>query len=159
VSARLAVPWQLIRFATKAVESKDAAAIAATPYAMTVGMVLDQLEDRVEVLYGALTDEHLPRAKELLMGIYDIEYQLGVRIDFGNTPWGHQLDAIMDRVEKLLNTEMTTLPAGLRHVLKSRGLKGHLSISGQLEWLKYKCRDAVSGGMAYGRNLLSRRSG
>jgi hypothetical protein len=155
VSLRLVVPWQLIRLATKAIESKDAAAIAATPYAMTVGMVLDQLEDRVEVLYGALTDEHLPRAKELLTGIYDMEYQLGVRIDFGNTPWGHQLDATMDRVEMLLNTEMTTLPAGLRHVLKSRGLKGHLSLSGQLEWLKYKCRDAVSGSMAYGRNLIS----
>jgi hypothetical protein len=155
VSLRLAVPWQLIRLATKAVESKDATAIAATPYAMTVGMVLDQLEDRVEVLYGALTDEHLPRAKELLTGIYDIEYQLGVRIDFGNTPWGRQLDATMDRVEKLLNTEMTTLPAGLRHVLKSRALKGHLSFSGQLEWLKYKCRDAVSDGVAYGRNLIS----
>lgn len=155
VSLRLAVPWQLIRFATKAVESKDAAVIAATPYAMAVGMVLDQLEDRVEVLYGALTDEHLPRAKELLTGIYDTEYQLGVRIDFGDTPWGRQLDAIMDRVEKLLNTEMTTLPAGLRHVLKSRALKGHLSLTGQLEWLKYKCRDAVSGSVAYGRNLIS----
>jgi hypothetical protein len=61
----------------------------------------------------------------------------------------------MDRVETLLNTEMTTLPAGLRHVLKSRGLKGHLSLSGQLTWLKYKCRDAVSGSMAFGRNLFS----
>jgi hypothetical protein len=155
VSARLVVPWQLIRVATKAVESKDAAAIAATPYALAIGMVLDQLEDRVEVLYGALTAEHLPRAKELLAGIYDMEYQLGVRIDFGDTPWGHQLDATMDRVETLLNTEMTTLPAGLRHVLKSRGLKGHLSLSGQLTWLKYKCRDAVSGSMAFGRNLFS----
>ena len=155
VSARLVVPWQLIRVATKAVESKDAAEIAATPYALAIGMVLDQLEDRVEVLYGALTAEHLPRAKELLAGIYDMEYQLGVRIDFGDTPWGHQLDATMDRVEKLLNTEMTTLPAGLRHVLKSRGLKGHLSLSGQLTWLKYKCRDAVSGSMAFGRNLFS----
>ena len=155
VSQRLTAPWQLIRLATKAVESKDASAIAATPYALTVGMVLNQLEDRVEVLYGALTDEHLPRAKELLTGIYDMEYQLGVRIDFGDTPWGRQLDAIMDRVEKLLSTEMTTLPAGLRHVLRSRGLKSHLSLTGQLTWLKYKCRDAVSGGMAYGRNLIT----
>ena len=155
VSQRLMVPWQLIRLATKAVETKDAAAMATTPYAMTIGMVLDQLEDQVEILYGALTDEHLPRAKELLTGIYDVEYQLGVRIDFGDTPWGRQLDAIMDRVEKLLNTEMTTLPAGLRHVLKSRGLKSHLTFAGQLTWLKYKCRDAVSGSMAYGRNLIS----
>jgi len=155
VSQRLAAPWQLIRLATKAVETKDASAIAATPYALTIGMVLDQLEDRVEVLYGALTDEHLPRAKELLTGIYDMEYQLGVRIDFGDTPWGQQLDATMDRVEKLLSTEMTTLPTGLRHVLRSRSLKGHLSLTGQLTWLRYKCRDVLTDGMIYGRNLIS----
>src|SRR5262249_55422585 len=155
VSQRLAAPWQLIRLATKAVETKDASAIAATPYALTIGMVLDQLEDPVEVLYGALTDEHLPRAHELLTGIYDMEYQLGVRIDFGDTPWGQQLDATMDRVEKLLSTEMTTLPTGLRHVLRSRSLKGHLSLTGQLTWLRYKCRDVLTDGMIYGRNLIS----
>jgi hypothetical protein len=155
VTQRLIAPWQLIRLATKAVETKDAAVIATTPYAMTVGMVLDLLEDQVDILYTALTDEHLPRAKELLIGIYDFEFQLGVRIDFGDTPWGRQLDAIMERVERLLNTEMTTLPSGLRHVLKSRGLKSHLSLSGQLTWLKYKCRDAMTGGVQYGRNLIS----
>ncbi len=155
VAQRLAAPWQLIRLATKAVETKDATVIATTPYAMTVGMVLDQLEDQVDVLYAALKDEHLPRAKELLMGIYDFEFQLGVRIDFGDTPWGRQLDAVMERVERLLKTEMTTLPAGLRHVLRSSGLKGHLSLAGQLTWLKYKCRDVVTGGMYYGRHLIS----
>jgi hypothetical protein len=155
VGQRLAAPWQLMRLATKAVETKDAAAIAATPYAMTVGFVLDQLEDQVEVLYAALKDEHLPRAKELLSGIYDVEYQLGVRIDFGDSPWGRQLDTIMARVEKYLNMEMTTLPSGLRHVLGSRGLKSHLSLTGQLTWLKYKCRDAVTGSMSYGRHLIS----
>ncbi len=155
VAQRLAAPWQLIRLATKAVETKDATVIATTPYAMAVGMVLDRLEDQVDVLYAALTDEHLPRAKELLMGIYDFEFQLGVRIDFGDTPWGRQLDAVMERVERLLKTEMTTLPAGLRHVLRSSGLKGHLSLAGQLTWLKYKCRDVVTGGMYYGRHLIS----
>ena len=155
VGQRLAAPWQLIRLATKAVETKDAAAIAATPYAMAVGMVLDQLEDQAEVLYAALKDEHLPRAKELLTGIYDVEHQLGVRIDFGTSPWGRQLDTIMARVERYLNTEMTTLPSGLRHVLGSRGLKSHLSLAGQLTWLKYKCRDALTGSVAYGRNLFS----
>ena len=155
VGQRLIVPWQLMRFATKAVETKDAAEIAKTPYAMAVGMVLDQLEDQVELLYDALKAEHLPRAKELLVGIYDTEYQLGVRIDFGDSPWGRQFDTIMARVERYLNMEMTTLPSGLRHVLGSRGLKGHLSLGGQLTWLKYKCRDAVSDGMSYGRNLIS----
>ena len=155
VGQRLAVPWQLMRLATKAVETKDAAEIAKTPYAIAIGMVLDQLEDQVEVLHAALTAEHLPRAKELLVGIYDVEYQLGVRIDFGDTPWGRQFDTIMARVERYLNMELTTLPSGLRHVLGSRGLKGHLSFNGQLTWLKYKCRDAVTGSMSYGRNLIS----
>jgi len=89
------------------------------------------------------------------MGIYDVEHQLGVRIDFGNSPWGQQLDTVMGRVERYLNMEMTTLPSGLRHVLGSRGLKGHLSLSGQLTWLKYKCRDAVTDSMASARNLIS----
>src|SRR5262249_20740121 len=54
VGQRLAAPWQLMRFATKVVETKDAAEIAKTPYAMAIGMVLDQLEDQVEVLYDTL---------------------------------------------------------------------------------------------------------
>jgi hypothetical protein len=155
VGQRLAAPWQLMRLATKAVETKDAAEIAKTPYAMAVGMVLDQLEDQVEVLYDTLKAEHLPRAKELLVGIYDFEHQLGVRIDFGDSPWGRQFDTIMERVERYLNMEMTTLPSGLRHVLGSRGLRGHLSLAGQLTWLKYKCRDAMTGSMSSARNLIS----
>jgi hypothetical protein len=153
VGQRLAAPWQLMRLATKAVETKDAAAIAATPYAMTVGIVLDQLEDRWSSVAALRTNTC--RAPELLSGIYDVEYQLGVRIDFGDSPWGRQLDTIMARVEKYLNMEMTTLPSGLRHVLGSRGLKSHLSLTGQLTWLKYKCRDAVTGSVSYGRHLIS----
>jgi len=155
VGQRLAAPWQLVRLATKAVETKDASAIAATPYALAVGIVLDLLEDQTEVLYAALKDGHLPRAKEILTGIYDVEHQIGVRIDFGDSDWGRQLDTIMARVERYLNTETTTLPSGLRHVLGSSSLKSHLSLAGQLTWFKYKCRDALTGSMAYGRNLIS----
>jgi hypothetical protein len=61
----------------------------------------------------------------------------------------------MARVAKYLSTETTTLPSGLRHVLGSRGLKSHLSLAGQITWLKYKCRDALTGSVAYGRNLFS----
>jgi hypothetical protein len=155
VSQRLVASWQLMRLATKAVETKDAAAIAATPYATTVGMVLDQLEDRVEVLYETLLAEHLKRAKELLAGIYDVQHQLEVRIDFGDTPWGTRFDTILARLDVVLNTELTALPSGLHHVLGSRGLKGHLSLIGQWTRVKYKCRDALTGGVAFGRNLIS----
>ena len=45
VATRLKTPWQLIRLATKAAPSKNAADIAATPYAIAVSMVLDRLDD------------------------------------------------------------------------------------------------------------------
>jgi hypothetical protein len=122
---------------------------------MAVGMALDLLEDQVDVLEAALKDEHLPRAKELVTDIYDTEYALRVRIDLADSAWGSRLDDTMNRVSGLLDTEITTLPSGLRHVLRSRGLKHHLSLTGQLTWLGWKCRDALSGGMAYGRNLVS----
>ena len=45
VARRLKTPWQLIRLATKAAPSKNAADVAAMPYAIAVSMVLDRLED------------------------------------------------------------------------------------------------------------------
>lgn len=40
----LKTQWQLIRLAIKVADSKDAADIAVTPYAISVSMVLDQLD-------------------------------------------------------------------------------------------------------------------
>ena len=45
VAKRLKTLWQLIRLATKAAPSKNAADVAAVPYAITVSMVLDRLDD------------------------------------------------------------------------------------------------------------------
>ena len=155
VARRLTAPWQLVRLATKAVDTKDAVAVAAAPYAIAVTMVLDLLDGLVDTLYAALKDEHLPRAKELLTDIYDIEYALRVRIDLAGSPWGKRLDATMDEVSRLLDTELHDLPSGLRHVLRSRGLKHHLSVMGQLTRLGWKCRDALAGSMTHGRNLVA----
>ena len=44
VMSRLAAPWQLIRLATKAAGSDAAARIAETPYAVTVDIVLAEIE-------------------------------------------------------------------------------------------------------------------
>ncbi len=45
VMNRLAAPWQLIRIATRAAESDDAARIAETPYAVAVTIVLGEIEE------------------------------------------------------------------------------------------------------------------
>jgi hypothetical protein len=55
LAKRLKTPWQLIRLATKAARSKKAADVAATPYGISVSMVLDQLEDKRLALRMALT--------------------------------------------------------------------------------------------------------
>jgi hypothetical protein len=154
VARHLTAPWQLVRLATKATETKDAAEIAAAPYAMAVGMVLDLLDDEIEALRDALRKERLPIAKEVLANIYDIEYAVRVRINLSGSPWGERLDASMAMVSTVLETEVHNLPEGLRHVLKSSGLKQHLSLVGRVTRLGWKCRDAVTGGVTHGRHLV-----
>src|SRR3954453_20705143 len=66
VAARLKTPWHLIRLATKPAASKNAADLAATPYAIAVDMVLDRLEDSRSALRVALRNNRVLVAKELL---------------------------------------------------------------------------------------------
>jgi hypothetical protein len=155
VARRLTVPWQLIRLATKAAETKDADEIAATPYGFAVTMVLDRLDDQVDILRAALKAEHIVRAKELLTDIYDTEYALRVRIDLPDTAWGDRLDGTIEAVSRALESEASNFPAGLRHVLHSAGLKHHQSLIGQLTRLGWKFRDALSGVTMQGRQLVT----
>jgi hypothetical protein len=53
VAKRLKTPWQLIRLATKAAPTKNAADVAATPYAIVVPMVLDRLSTHASTLAGS----------------------------------------------------------------------------------------------------------
>jgi len=155
VAKRLAVSWHLLRLATRATETKGAAEVAATPYAIAVALVLDQLEDQVEVLRAALRSQHVVRAKEILIGIYDVEYAIRVRIDLDDSDWGRKLDAIMQAVADVLDTEQINLPDGLNHILRSRSLRQHYSLMGRLTWLYWKCRDGVTDSPARARQLIA----
>ncbi len=155
VARRLKVPWQLIRLATKAAETKDHAEIAATRYALAVPMVLDHIEDQAEALRETLRNQHIPRAKEQLSELYSTEYAVRVRIDLPGSDWELRLDDIMDTVYEALDTESIELPSGLRHVLRSRALKKHMSLIGQLTRLGWKCRDALSGSVATGLHWIA----
>jgi hypothetical protein len=145
IAKRLTTPWHLVRLAANADEPEPAAAVAATPYAFAVVMLLDQIEDRVEVLRAVLRKQHVRRAKEILMAIYDTEYAIRSRIDLAGSPWGARLDAIMQSVIHALDTEEINLPAGLTHVLRSPALRNHQSLTGRLTRLAWKCRDAMTG--------------
>lgn len=125
VTKRLKTQWQLIRLATKLVHSKNPLEIAATPYAISVEMVLDHLDDKRIELNHALKSNRIQVAKDTLTDIYDIEHALRVRIDrLDETDWGRTLASVMARVASDLQTEFRTLP-GLHHVLGSHALHRH----------------------------------
>src|SRR5712692_9305139 len=66
VACRLRTSWQLIRLATKAAPSKQAADIAATPHAIVVSMVLDRLDDKRLALRVALRNDRVLDCRNLL---------------------------------------------------------------------------------------------
>ncbi len=155
VAKRLRTPWQLIRLATKAAPSKDAADIAATPYAIAVSMVLDRLEDNRSALRVALRNNRVLVCREILTDIYDTEYALQVRIDLlDESAWGARLHNLMNAIAALVEAEVSRFPVNIGHVLGSRSLRSHQSLAGRLTYLAWKGRDAVSGGAAYCRKLI-----
>jgi hypothetical protein len=155
VAARLKTPWQLIRLATKAAPSKNAADIAATPYGIAVTMVLDRLDDQRLALRVALKNERVLVAKELLNEIDGAEHALQVRIDrLDESEWGERLRNLMSKVNAMVEAEVSRFPDKIDHVLASRSLHRHASLAGRLIYLASKGRDAVSGGAAYCKKLV-----
>jgi hypothetical protein len=155
VANRLRTPWQLIRLATKAAPSKNAADIAATPFAIAISMVLDRLDDKRSALRVALRNNRVLVCREILTDIYDTEYALRVRIDLlDESDWGKRLRNLMSAVAALVEAEVSRFPDNIAHVLGSRSLRSHQSLAGRLTYLAWKGRDTVSGGAAYCRKLI-----
>jgi hypothetical protein len=155
VANRLKTSWQLIRLATKAAPSKNAADVAATRYAMVVTMVLDRLEDKGSALRFALKAERVLVSRQLLSDIYDTEYALQVRIDqLEESEWGKRLRDVMDAIGTMVEGEIKRFPANVGHILGSRRLRSHLSMAGRLTYLTWKGRDAVNGGVAFCKRLV-----
>jgi hypothetical protein len=155
VAKRLKTSWQLIRLATKAAASKNAADVAATPYAISVSMVLDRLEDNRSALRVALRSNRILVSKEILKHIYDTQYALQVRIDrLEPSEWGMRLNDLMNSIDVLIEEEIARFPDNVGHVLGSRRLRSHQSLSGRLTYLAWKGRDAVNDGAAFCRKLI-----
>jgi len=145
LTRRLKSPWQLIRLATKTAASKAVADVAATPYALAVDMALDHLNDRRAALCQALRINRVPIAKNILTDIYDIEYAFRVRLDgLEGSEWGKRLDILMQDVAADLEKELHNIPGNLHHVLGSKSLHSHDTLSGRLTYLAWKARDAFT---------------
>jgi hypothetical protein len=126
VAQRLKTPWHLVRLATKAAKTKRAADVAATPNAIVVSMVLDQLDDKRLALRIALKNNRVIAARDVLVQVYDTEYALRVRIsEFEESEWGKRLRHIMDAIAALVDAEVSRFPDEVGHVLTSRSLRSH----------------------------------
>jgi flagellin-specific chaperone FliS len=150
VAKQLQPPWQLMRLATRASVSKHAADVAATPYAITVSMVLDRLDDKRLTLRTALKNGRIQIAKEILIEIYDIEDALQSSIDLlDESDWGARLADLMNAIAVLVEAEVSRFPDNIGHVLGSRSLRRHRSLAGRLTSLAWKGRDAMRDGARY----------
>lgn len=155
IARRLTVSWRLIGLATKTAPGKNAAVIAAMPYAIVIDMVLDQIDNRRFQLRTALKNGRILVAKGILTEIYDTEYALRVRIDgLDESEWGQRLNLLMNAIAVLVQTEVGRFPDKLGHVLESRSLRSYQSLAGRLTYLAWKGRDALAGGTAYCKKLV-----
>jgi len=147
VARRLAAPWQLIYLATKAVESKAPAAISATPYALAVSMVLDQIDDKRLLLAVALKDNRVTVAKGILKEIYAIETALKAQIELGDSDWAIRLRDQMAQVATALDAEVEASRAtvgNLTHVLSSSDLRPAQSLKERLAQAVQKGRTMIA---------------
>ena len=145
----------MIRLATKASPTKNAADVAVTPYAIAVSMVLDRLEDKRAMLRFALKNERILVAKEILVAVYDTEYALRVRIDLlEQSDWGRRLDALMASIAALVESEVNRFPDNVGHILGSRRLRSHQSLAGRVTFWAWKGRDVVNDGVAFCKKMV-----
>jgi hypothetical protein len=155
VAGRLRTPWQLIQLATTAAPGRNAADNTAAPYAITVSMVLDRLDDKRSVLRTALRNDRVLVAKDILIDIYNTEHELRVRIDqLDQSGLGERLDSLMGAIAALVEAEVSRFPDNIGHVLGSRSLHSHQSPAGPLAYLASKGRDAMSTGAVFCRKLI-----
>jgi hypothetical protein len=156
IARRLRTPWQLIYLATKAAASRNATDVAATPYAITVSMVLDRIEDNRALLQIALRNNRVIVARDLLIEIYDTEHTLQFRIEqFEQSAWGKRLTSLMESIASLVEAEVSRFPDEVGHVLASQTLRKGDSLAGKLAQLAWKGRDAMTSSAALCKRLIN----
>jgi len=151
VAGRLKTPRELMRLATKAARSRRAADVAATPYAIAVSMVLDQIDDKRITLLIALKKNRVVVACDILAEIDSAESALlGAIRELDASDWGTRLHTIRDSIVELVEAEVNRFPDEVGHILKLRDVRGDRFLA-DLVW---KGRDAISDGAMFCKRLV-----
>ncbi|MGA2944987.1 MAG: hypothetical protein ABSE50_23440 [Xanthobacteraceae bacterium] len=116
---RLAVPWQVIRLATRAAESDEPARIGETPYAVAVNLAIGEVEATIDDLR---TEFKAGRpVMSMLKSIHDAARGLRTEIDLsGDSVWSRQVAAVRAEVSNLLKSEIDSTPGRVRRLLRPR---------------------------------------
>ncbi len=151
VAGRLKTPRELMHLATKAARSRNAADVAATPYAIAVSMVLDQIDDKRIALRIALRKNRVTIARDMLADIDRTEAALraGIR-EFDASEWGTRMGEIRNAISPLVEAEVNRFPDEVGHILELRDSRGN----GLLTGLIGKGRDAISDGAIFCKRLI-----
>ncbi|CAN7466429.1 hypothetical protein LJR220_004210 [Bradyrhizobium sp. LjRoot220] len=151
VSGRLKTPRELIRLATKPARSRRAVDVAATPYAISVSMVLDQIDDKRIALRVALKKNRVVDARDILADIDNTEAAVQAAIrELAASDWGARLRDIRSAIVADVEIEVSRFPDEVGHILQLRGARGNGLLSG----LAWKGRDAISDGAAFCKRLI-----
>ena len=65
-----------------------------------------------------------------------------------------RLRQLMETIAALVEAEVSRFPSDVGHVLGSRNLRSHQSLSGRLTYLAWKGRDAVHDGATFFKGLI-----
>ncbi len=150
VAGRLKTPRELIRLATKASRSRRAIDIAATPYAISVSMVLDQIDDKRIALRVALRKNRVVAARDILADIDNTEAAVQASIrELAASEWGARLRDIRGAIVADVEAEVNRFPDEVGHILQTRNVRGRF-----LADLVWKGRDVISDSAAYCKRLI-----
>jgi hypothetical protein len=151
VAGRLKTPRDLMRLAIKPARSRRTADVAATPYAVAVSMVLDQLDDKRIALRVALRKNRVVAGRDILADIDKTEaaVKAGIR-ELAGSEWGARLRDLRAAIVADVEAEVSRFPDEVGHILQLRGARG----DGLLSGLVWKGRDALSDSAAFCKRLI-----
>ena len=159
VARRLETPWELLSIATVPADDRAAARIAASPFAIAVSMVIDQIEEKHLLLLFALRNNRPTRAREIVGEIYRIEEALRTEIELRGSEWARQLDDLMTTVQAAVDAEISTIPGDhrhLTHILESPRLRPDHSFGHRVGHMFEKGWDVVASLLAGNTDQSSR---
>jgi hypothetical protein len=148
ISRRLERPYELLQVAVSLVGSRSMARIAATPYAVAIPMVLDQIEEKRRTVLSALKSKHVLAAREAVVEIFKIEAALREQIDLRGSELDERLGRLMADIQSMIQSEIETIPTDhdhLTHIFESLSLRPHRSAGNNVVRMLEKGRDAVLG--------------